>query len=152
MLTVPVQKKFSTNATVTALSSGRELSFGQEDGRLVIGESEFKISRISSMFEFPNGVLLVGTIDGLYTYHNSEQSGFKEYETGVEKIIGNLDTAVIIDGLGRASVINPNGDVWDVNESSVLYTAVGKSVAIATESGAVSCYSCLLYTSDAADE
>ena len=141
MLTVPVQKKFSTNATVTALSSGIELSFGQKDGTLVIGESEFKISPISSMFEFPNGVLLVGTIDGLYTYHNSEQSGFKEYETGVEKITGNLDTAVIIDGLGRASVINPNGDVWDVKESSVLYSAVGKSVAIATESGAVSCYS-----------
>ena len=37
-LTVPVLAKFSASARITCVSSGINLSYGQEDGRLKIGE------------------------------------------------------------------------------------------------------------------
>ena len=141
MLTVPVLKKFPTDAKVTALSSGLNLSYGQTNGRLVIGDDKFEISSITSMFEFPNGDLLVGTTDSLHTYRNSEEIKQTEFETGVEKIVGKENCAVIVDGLGRASILDSDGDFSVINESSVLFASLGKSIAIATEAGQVSIYS-----------
>ena len=141
MLTVPVLKKFPTDAKVTALSSGLHLSYGQTNGGLVIGDAKFEISSITSMFEFPNGELIVGTTDSLHTYRNSEEIKRTEFETGVEKIIGMGNFAVVIDGLGRAAILNSDGEFNDLNESSVLFASLGNNIAIATEAGQVSIYS-----------
>ena len=69
-LTVPVVSKFSATARITAVSSGINLSYGQVDGRLVIGENEISLSSITCMYEFPYGDLVVGTSESLQIFRD----------------------------------------------------------------------------------
>lgn len=140
-LTVPVVSRFDASAKIMAVSSGLNLSYGQEDGKLVIGGNEFSISPITSMYEFPYGDLLVGTSDTLITFRDGENINSENHETGIEKIIGNGDYAVAIDGLGRAIIVDSKGDRHSIDATSVLFAKVGPQIAIATESGHVSTYS-----------
>ena len=82
-LTVPVTSRLQSTARVTAVSSGSKVAFGQADGRLVIGDDEFKLSSVTSIFEFPYGDIIVGEGDGLRTYRDGEEILFQEHSTGI---------------------------------------------------------------------
>ena len=140
-LTVPVVSKFEATARVTAVSSGINLAYGQQDGRLVIGDNEFSLSQITGLFEFPYGDIIVGTNESLLTFRDGEEINSQIHETGVESISGNGNYAVAIDGLGRAYVLDSKGNSSPLDASSVLFAKVGPLVAIATEAGTVSTYS-----------
>ncbi len=85
-LTVPVVSKFEATARVTAVSSGINLAYGQQDGRLVIGDNEFSLSQITGLFEFPYGDIIVGTNESLLTFRDGEEINSQIHETGVESI------------------------------------------------------------------
>ena len=140
-LTVPVVSKFEATARITAISSGINLAYGQVDGRLVIGKTELSLSPITCMYEFPFGDLIVGTSESLQIFRDGDEISSNAYETGIEALSGNGDTAVAIDGLGRAHIIDAAGNITSINETSVLFAKVGPQIAIATESGKVSTYS-----------
>ena len=140
-LTVPVVNKFSATARVTAVSSGINLAFGQEDGRLVIGEDELSLSPITSMFEFPFGDLVLGTNESLQIFRDGKEISSQVHESGIESISGKEDYAVAIDGLGRGHILSSAGGSVRIEESSVLFAKVGPGIAIANESGKVSIYS-----------
>ena len=140
-LTVPVVSKFSATARITAVSSGINLSYGQVDGRLVIGENEISLSSITCMYEFPYGDLVVGTSESLQIFRDGKEITSNAFETGIDSLSGKGDHAIAIDGLGRAHIVDSAGNISSINESSVLFAAVGSQVAIATESGKVSTYS-----------
>ncbi len=140
-LTVPVVNKFNATARITSVSSGINLAYGQVDGRLVIGEKEISISPISSMYEFPYGDLVVGTSESLQIFRDGDEISSNVHESGIESISGKGDYAVAIDGMGRAHIVDANGKVSLIDESSVLFAKVGPQIAIATESGKVSLYS-----------
>jgi len=140
-LTVPVISRFKATARITAVSSGKTLAYGQADGRLVIGEDEFELSSVTSIFEFTYGEIIVGTSNGLYMYKDGEESNFQEHPTGIEFISGNGNNAVAIDGMGRAHLVDSKNNTTLLDASSVLFAKVGEQVAIATESGHVYTYS-----------
>ena len=99
-LTVPVTSRLQSTARVTAVSSGSKVAFGQADGRLVIGDDEFKLSSVTSIFEFPYGDIIVGDSDGLRTYRDGEEILFQEHSTGIESMTGLGNYAIAMDGIG----------------------------------------------------
>ncbi len=140
-LTVPISSRLASTARVTAVSSGKSVSFGQVDGRLVIDSDEFELESVTGIYEFPFGDVIVGSSDGLYTYRDGEQFNFEEHATGVESVTGNDNFAVVTDGMGRAHLVNSKGDSIMLDANSVLFVKIGKQIAIATESGQVYTYS-----------
>ncbi len=140
-LTVPVLSKFSATARITSVSSGINIAYGQEDGKLVIGDEEISLSKINCMYEFPYGDLLVGTSESLQMFRDGKEISSSTHETGIEYMSGKGDYAVCIDGLGRSHIIDAKGDLKSIQETSVLFAKVGPEVAIATDSGEVSTYS-----------
>ena len=124
-LTVPVVSKFSATARITAVSSGINLSYGQVDGRLVIGENEISLSSITCMYEFPYGDLVVGTSESLQIFRDGKEITSNAFETGIDSLSGKGDHAIAIDGLGRAHIVDSAGNISSINESSVLFAAVG---------------------------
>ncbi len=140
-LTVPVLAKFSASARITCVSSGINLSYGQEDGRLTIGEQEISLSSINCIYEFPYGDLVVGTTESLHIFRDGEEISSIPHETGIETISGKGDIAVCIDGLGRAHILDAKSSQIKIQETSVLFAKVGPRIALATESGKVITYS-----------
>jgi len=140
-LTVPVTSRLQSTARVTAVSSGSKVAFGQADGRLVIGDDEFKVSSVTSIFEFPYGDIIVGDGDGLRTYRDGEEILFQEHSTGIESMTGLGNHAIAMDGMGRAHLLDSKGKTTLLDASSVLFAKLGPKVAIATESGQVYTYS-----------
>lgn len=140
-LTVPVTSRLQSTARVTAVSSGSKIAFGQADGRLVIGDDEFKLSSVTCIFEFPYGDIIVGDSDGIYTYRDGEEIRFQEHATGIESMTGLGNNAIAVDGMGRAHLLDSKGKSVLLDASSVLFTKLGKKVAIATETGQVYTYS-----------
>lgn len=140
-LTVPVVSKFDATARITAVSSGKNLAYGQSDGVLKIGTKEFKTSTITGLFEFPYGDLIVGTSEGIQIIRDGEELVSQKHETGIDSVFGNEDYAVALDGLGRAHLLNSKGHSTPIDVSSVLFAKLGKQLAIATESGNVYTYS-----------
>ena len=118
-LTVPVVSKFDATARITAISSGINLAYGQVDGRLVIGKNELSLSPITCMYEFPFGDLIVGTSESLQIFRDGDEISSNAYEAGIDALSGKGDTAVAIDGLGRAHIIDAAGNITSINESSV---------------------------------
>ena len=140
-LTVPVVSKFPATATVTCVSSGINLAYGQVDGKLVIGENEISISTVNCMYEFPYGDIVVGTSESLQIFRDGNEISSISHETGIESISGKGELAICIDGLGRAHILDSTGSQVTLQETSVLFAKVGLHIAIATESGTVSTYS-----------
>ena len=140
-LTVPVLERFASTARVTAVSSGKHLCLGQVDGRLVIDGKEHSMARIRALGELANGSVLVAADDGLHCFRENESIWFKELESGAESLEVGSDHAILIDGLGRAFVVDSVGNMTELGVSSTLYTAIGKEIAIATESGQVTTFS-----------
>tara|TARA_B100000212_G_scaffold9503_1_gene7033 strand:- start:2484 stop:3959 length:1476 start_codon:yes stop_codon:yes gene_type:complete len=140
-LTVPIVSKFATTATITAVSSGINIAYGQSDGKLIVGQEEIILSPINCLYELPLGDLIVGTNESLQIFRDGKEISSISHETGIDSIDGYGDFAVGIDGLGRAHVIDSEGATTSIPESSVLFAKVGKNIAIASESGKVCVYS-----------
>ena len=87
-LTVPVTSKFSSSARITAVFSGNNLSYGQEDGLLTIGDAEFKYDTVNSLFEFSFGDVLVGTGESLVTIRDGQEIRSQNFEVGIDSIHG----------------------------------------------------------------
>lgn len=140
-LTVPVVTKFDATARITAVSSGKNLAYGQSDGVLKIGTYELKTSTITGLYEMPYGDLIVGTSEGIQIFRDGEEIASHKHETGIDSVTGHQSNAVVIDGLGRAHLVDSKGQSTSVDASSVLFAKLGKQLAIATESGHVYTYS-----------
>ena len=140
-LTVPVVSKFDVTARVTAVSSGKNLSYGQSNGVLKIGSDEFNTPTISGLYEFPYGDLIVGNSEGILIYREGKEIASHKHETGIDSVTGHQSNAVVIDGLGRAHLVDSKGHSTSVDASSVLFAKLGYQLAIATESGHVYTYS-----------
>ena len=136
-LTVPVTSKFNSSARITAVFSGNNLSYGQEDGLLTIGDAEFKYDTVNSLFEFSFGDVLVGTGESLVTIRDGEEIRSKNFEVGIDSIHGKDDHAIVIDGLGKAHLVKPTGETIVLDAQSVLFAKISSKIAIATESGSV---------------
>ncbi len=105
-LTVPVLSKFSATAKITSVSSGINIAYGQEDGKLVIGSDEISLSKINCMYEFPYGDLLVGTSESLQMFRDGKEIYYSTHETLIEYMSVKVDYDVFIDGLGRSQIID----------------------------------------------
>ena len=95
-LTVPVVSKFDATAKITAVSSGKNLSYGQSDGVLKIGSDEFKTPTITGLYELPYGDLIVGTGEGIQIYRDGEEIAAHQHETGIDSVTGHQSNAVVI--------------------------------------------------------
>ena len=120
-LTVPVVSKFDVTARVTAVSSGKNLSYGQSNGVLKIGSDEFNTPTISGLYEFPYGDLIVGNSEGILIYREGKEIASHKHETGIDSVTGHQSNAVVIDGLGRAHLVDSKGHSTSVDASSVLF-------------------------------
>ncbi|MDP6869270.1 MAG: hypothetical protein QGI21_00650 [Candidatus Poseidoniaceae archaeon] len=140
-LTVPVVESFETTSRVTCVSSGVNLSFGQEDGTLVIGNDHLKLIGITDIAEFSCGDLLVACSDGLHCYRGVDEIWGHPMESGAESISINGQHAVVVDGIGNAHVFSLDGSHLKLKSSSVVHSSVANNIAIATDSGDVITYS-----------
>lgn len=136
-LTVPVLARYTLTSTASAVSSGMSIAFGERNGTLHIDGETQSLSPITSMCELSNGDLLVGCSEGLHCYRGAEEVWGIPLETGVD----GIHDRVIIDGLGRAHVVNTDGTILALDAESVLHVAVSKTIALSTESGSVITYS-----------